>query len=65
MTSYIQQYTAQVVRSTQSSSLPCGGYQYNDKPAKMDVSEAQWLNSIIKKYGSIEAYNTQRFQEGK
>lgn len=62
---YFTRQVAQVVRSTQSSSLPCGEYQYNDKPAKMDVSEAQWLNSIIKKYGSIEAYNTQRFQEGK
>lgn len=62
---YFTKQVAQVVRNTQSSSLPCGGYQYNDKPAKMDVSEAQWLNSIIKKYGSIEAYNKQRFPEGK
>ena len=62
---YFTNRVAQVVRNTQSGTLPAGEYQYNDVPQStldMRVLEAQWLTTIVKKYGSIEAYNKQRFQ---
>lgn len=62
---YFTNQVAQVVRNTQSGTLPAGGYQYQDRPqqsAELLSAEAQFYARIIKEYGSIDAYN-QRKQE--
>lgn len=59
----IQRYTAQIVREAQSTPLPCGGYQYSDKPQttlSIGELEAQFYARIIKEYGSIDAYNQRK-----
>ena len=63
----IQQLAAQAARENRYNGLPCGNYEPADIPAStlsMRALEAQFNARIIKEYGSIEAYNNQRFQEG-
>lgn len=60
---YFTRQVAQVVRNTQSSSLPCGGYEPRDVPQttpSIRELEAQFYARIIKEYGSIDAYNQRK-----
>ena len=62
MTRFINQ-VAQVVRENQTRALPCGDYQYQDKPyqsAELLSAEAQFYARIKREYGSIEAYNQRK-----
>ncbi len=63
---YFTNQVAQIVRNTQSGTLPAGGYQYIDTPQStidIRVLEAQFYARIIREYGSIDAYNQRN--EGK
>ncbi len=65
MTRFTNQ-VAQVVRNTQSGTLPAGGYQYQDRPSidpDIRALERQFYARIIREYGSIDAYNQRN--EGK
>lgn len=56
----IQQMAAQAAREARSIALPCGGYQYIDKPPidpDLRAAEAAFYRRIIAEYGSIDAYN--------